>query len=66
MQNSYVCCTVVTTTLEKLDSFISMYRKHFRSRYVVTKCMMRVYSSYSLFAFLGVCPVCTTGSSAYL
>lgn len=66
MQNLYVWGTVNVTTLEKLDTFISMYRKHFRLRYVVTKCMMRVYSSYSLFGVLGVYPVCTTDSSAYL
>jgi len=59
-------CAVITTTLEKLDTFIRMYRKHFRLRYVVTKCMMRVYSGYSLFGVLGVYPVCTADSSAYL
>jgi len=66
VQNSYVWCTVITTTLGKLDTFISMYRKHFRLRYVVTKSMMLVYASYSLFGVLGVYPVCTTDSTAYL
>lgn len=65
MQNSYVQVTVNTATLEKLDTFISMYRKHFRLRYVGTKCMMHVYSSYSLLGVLEVYPVCTTDNSAY-
>lgn len=59
-------CTVIATTFEKLDTFIRMYRKHFRLRYVVTKCMMRIYSGYSLFGVLGAYSVCTADSSAYL
>jgi hypothetical protein len=48
VQNSYELVAVNASRLEKLDTFISMYRKHFRLRYVGTKCMMHVYSSYSL------------------
>lgn len=62
----YSWIAVIAVALEKLDTFISMYRKHFRLRYVVTKCMMRVYSSYSLVSVLGVCVVCNAESSAYL
>ena len=45
---------------------IGMYRKQFRLGYVLTKCMMRVYSSLFGVGALGVCSVRTAGSSTYL